>query len=36
MIDVVLTEMSGKELAGETSKIRPGIRVLYMSGLRPM
>ena len=30
--DVVLPEMSGKDLAGEISKIRPGIRTLYMSG----
>ncbi|MFO7985022.1 MAG: response regulator [Desulfatiglandaceae bacterium] len=30
--DVVLPEMSGKDLAGEISKIRPAIRTLYMSG----
>jgi len=30
--DVVLPEMSGKDLAGEISKIRPGIPTLYMSG----
>ncbi|MFO7598677.1 MAG: PAS domain S-box protein [Candidatus Desulfacyla sp.] len=32
MTDVVLPEMSGKELAGEISRIRPAIRTLYMSG----
>ncbi|MFP4087314.1 MAG: transporter substrate-binding domain-containing protein [Desulfobacteraceae bacterium] len=32
MTDVVLPEMSGKDLAGEISKIRPAIRTLYMSG----
>jgi len=30
--DVVLPEMSGNDLAGEISKIRPGIPTLYMSG----
>jgi CheY-like chemotaxis protein len=30
--DVVLPDISGKDLAGEISKIRPGIRTLYMSG----
>jgi len=30
--DVILPDMSGKELATEISKIRPGIPILYMSG----
>jgi len=30
--DVVLPGMSGKDLAGEISRIRPAIRTLYMSG----
>jgi len=30
--DVVLPEMSGKDLAGEVLKIRPAIQTLYMSG----
>lgn len=32
LTDVVLPEMSGKDLAHEIEKIRPGIRILYMSG----
>jgi len=32
LTDVVLPEMSGKELTGEISKVLPAIRVLYMSG----
>ena len=32
LTDVVLPDMSGKELAGEISRIRPGIPTLYMSG----
>lgn len=32
LTDVVLPEMSGKDLADEIEKIRPGIRILFMSG----
>jgi len=32
LTDVVLPEMSGKDLAREITKIRPAIRTLYMSG----
>jgi len=32
MTDVVLPEMSGRDLAGEMVKIRPDIRTLFMSG----
>jgi len=32
MTDVVLPEMSGRDLAGEIAKIRPDIRTLFMSG----
>ncbi|HDR14056.1 MAG TPA: transporter substrate-binding domain-containing protein [Desulfobacteraceae bacterium] len=32
MTDVVLPEMSGKDLAGEVMEIRPNIGVLFMSG----
>jgi len=32
MTDVVLPEMSGRDLAGEISKIRPNIKTMFMSG----
>ena len=32
MTDVVLPEMSGKDLAQEMIKIRPNIKTLFMSG----
>jgi PAS domain S-box-containing protein len=32
LIDVILPEMSGMDLAGEMLKIRPTIRILFMSG----
>jgi two-component system, cell cycle sensor histidine kinase and response regulator CckA len=32
MTDVVLPEMSGKDLAREIGKIRPNIKTLFMSG----
>jgi two-component system sensor histidine kinase EvgS len=32
MTDVVLPEMSGRDLKGEINRIRPGIRCLFMSG----
>jgi two-component system cell cycle sensor histidine kinase/response regulator CckA len=32
MTDVVMPGISGRELAERTSQIRPGIKILYMSG----